>query len=128
MVRQYEAKDYKLLSKWWKEHGWSEPAPEAALSPRGFISDESAAAFLYLSEKPCKFAYVEWVVSDPGAEKERRGRALNHLIMRLEDEAKKFGYSFILFPVNAIGLGERLERHEYTKAEKVTHYFKCVGG
>lgn len=85
MIREYKPEDYTMLCLWWDAQHFVRP-PQAMLPATGYVCEEIAAGFLYLTNSPC--VWMEWVVADPTAEKTRRNNAINELILHICAQAK----------------------------------------
>lgn len=92
-LRMFEESDYPMVSEWWVAHAW--PAvPYKFLSRFGLIAlDENdtplCAGWLYLTSSG--FAWMEYLVSNPGAPLKVKARGIECLTSRLISEAKNFG-------------------------------------
>lgn len=116
----------KLVEKWPEKHNFPLPPPEF-LPDVGFIVDDTACGFLYISNS--KIGWVEWVYSNPEKPKEQRADALDMLFKLLEITAKELGIR-VLFSASAIPAYKSiLERNGFEITDKdVVHYLKVLGG
>lgn len=125
MTRQWKRKtDYPVLLEWWKAHKFPPPV-EGFLPETGYIVDECAAGFLYLSNSP--LAMLEWVVCDPKASKEVRGPAVDELISHICLAAKLAGSDAIFTTTVLPAFSHRLQRLNFTENDhKVTHLTRIL--
>lgn len=93
MIRDYTKEDYATLCEWWKSKDFT-PPPEELLPATGYVCNEIAAGFLYLTNSP--IAWAEWIVGNPEVDKEARSIALDELINHVCCAAKKAG-SIVVF-------------------------------
>ena len=88
---------YKTISSWWKKHKW-EALPLSSLSENGFVATEDdvliAASWLYKTDSD--IAILEWYISNPNVEWEKREEALNLIIKSASTFAKENGF-FTIF-------------------------------
>jgi hypothetical protein len=109
-------KDYKTLCEWWSGHeGW--PAiPEVFLPKVGLIVDGLCAGFLYQTDSG--FAWLEWVVGNPQADKEARSEALDLLVKELLRVAKELGFQAVFSAIKHPGLLERYEKFGFNVTDR----------
>lgn len=119
-MRRYEPKDYEMLCSWWKSKDFPCP-PEVILPTTGYVCDEIAAGFLYLSNSA--LAYVEWVVADPNADKQKRSEALDKLFDHVFAEAKKAGAIMLFTSSNIPPYMERVKKLGFMDGDKQTNHF-----
>ncbi len=81
-IRQFElGRDYPELCEWWRSRGWKALPPET-LPAIGLIAEDDthkfAAIFIYFVES--NWAYLEWLVTNPGSPLKKRGAAIDLVI------------------------------------------------
>lgn len=108
LIRPYTPADYETVSGWWRAHKWPQ-VPSNTLPPNGLIVDEVCAGFLYCTDSP--ISWLEWVVADPTAPREKRDAALDTLIDSLIKVAKAAGRPIIFSSTKHPALAERYKRH-----------------
>jgi len=114
-----------MLLRWWGEHKMEIPPMEIILPNTGYICDEAAAGFLYLTNSPV--AVIEWVVSNPFTDKKVRNAALEELIDHLCMQAKLSHHSIVMTMTSVNSFAKRLERLEFTANDhKVTHLMRAI--
>lgn len=78
------------------------------------------AGFLYKTDSA--ISILEFIISDPGADKDERSQALDILIKSLSDEAKQLGFNAILTMAHQKGLVNRFETSGFKKTDEgMTH-------
>lgn len=125
MIREWNREnDYPILLRWWKTHKFAAPM-QMVLPETGYVADECAAGFLYLSNSP--LAMLEWVVCDPAAPKEKRGPAVNDLIDHICISAKLAG-SLVIFTTTVLpAFSKRLKDLSFVETDhKVTHLTRVL--
>lgn len=129
-TRRFEAKDYDMLSIWWKQHEW--PAvPFSCLPTFGLIIEcdklAACAGFLYATDS--NISILEWVVSNPDVDALERSHALDILLVKLEAQAKEYGSQFIFTFLKHERLMKRVEDHGFLKTDsEMQHYVKEISG
>ena len=113
-ARVLTEKDWDTLVSWWDK--W----PEWVNPPKDFLPDNGKGGFMveknnqpivagFLYTTNSKAALLEWIVSDPEYRDDDREQALEMLINKAEDFAKKSGYHYMF----TIGRNEHLiKTHE----------------
>ncbi len=125
MIRDYLHSDYELLNGWWKAQNFQSP-PEVILPQTGYIANECAAGFLYLTN--ARVSWVEWVVADPKAEKKLRAESINEVIAHIEQCSKFLGNIMMFTSTTNFPFAERLRRLGFAEDEKKTsHFVKVLG-
>ena len=124
--RIWKKSDYEVLKGWWDE--WKFPAPPLEyLPPVGLIveSEEGplAAGFLYKTDTP--IMWIEWLVSNPKADKMVRGPAVDLCIDTLCFSASTLGAGIVFTSVGSHPLEHRLLKNGFTLGDKnVTQMFR----
>jgi len=119
-IRAYKQSDYEILSSWWR--GWSWPlVPKECLPQTGYIIDDLCAGFLYKTDS--SIAWMEWIISNPKADKFVRGEALDVLIVSLIEKAKEQGFSSIFTSSNKLSFKDRLIKHKFIETDKDVSQF-----
>ncbi len=99
-TRTLTGSDYEILSDWWKAWGW--PVMEKDMLPdngTGGIMVENegeniVAGFLYWSNS--KLVWLDWIISNPSADKKIRKQAIEMLILTAEQMVKEAGSKYIM--------------------------------
>lgn len=114
IFRNYINSDYWTLASWWNAHNW--PCPDQEMLPEtGFIVEDVCAGFLYKTDS--KIAWLEFIISNPKIEKEKRTQSLDLVISALCEEAKKLGFKVIFTSVQHKKLIQRYENHGFIVAD-----------
>lgn len=87
-IRRYTEDDYPMLAEWWKEWDFM-PIPKHILSDIGVIVDDTAAAFLYVTNS--SVAWIQWYISDKKISPLKRSRCFDALVKTLTDIAEMHG-------------------------------------
>ena len=99
-TRTLTGSDYEILSDWWKAWGW--PVMAKDMLPdngTGGIMVENkgeniVAGFLYWSNS--KLVWLDWVISNPNADKKIRKQAIEMLILTAEQMVKDAGSKYMM--------------------------------
>jgi len=99
-TRTLTESDYLILSDWWKAWGW--PVMAKDMLPdngTGGIMVENkgeniVAGFLYWSNS--KLVWLDWIISNPDADKKIRKQAIEMLILTAEQMVKDAGSKYIM--------------------------------
>jgi hypothetical protein len=99
-TRTLTESDYLILSDWWKAWGW--PVMAKDMLPdngTGGIMVENkgeniVAGFLYWSNS--KLVWLDWIISNPNADKKIRKQAIEMLILTAEQMVKDAGSKYIM--------------------------------
>lgn len=113
-IRKFDANqdynDYLDICSWWLKHNW--PIINYEMLPStGFIVEGYCAGFLYKNDS--KLAILEFIVSNPEADKQKRSEALDLLLQALINEAKESGYKAIFSSLSHPGLIDRYVKHGF---------------
>ena len=99
-TRTLTESDYEILSDWWKAWGWPVMAKDM-LPDDGtggiMIENEGeniVAGFLYWSNS--KLVWLDWIISNPNADKKIRKQAIEMLILTVEQMVKDAGSKYIM--------------------------------
>jgi hypothetical protein len=99
-TRTLTESDYEILSDWWKAWGWPVMAKDM-LPDDGtggiMIENEGeniVAGFLYWSNS--KLVWLDWIISNPNADKKIRKQAIEMLILTAEQMVKEAGSKYIM--------------------------------
>jgi len=99
-TRTLTSSDYEILSDWWKAWGW--PVMAKDMLPdngTGGIMVENkgeniVAGFLYWSNS--KLVWLDWIISNPNADKKIRKQAIEMLILTAEQMVKEAGSKYMM--------------------------------
>ena len=99
-TRTLTESDYLILSDWWKAWGW--PVMAKDMLPdngTGGIMVENkgeniVAGFLYWSNS--KLVWLDWIISNPNADKKIRKQAIEMLILTAEQMVKEAGSKYMM--------------------------------
>ena len=99
-TRTLTESDYEILSDWWKAWGWPVMAKDM-LPDDGtggiMIENEGeniVAGFLYWSNS--KMVWLDWIISNPNADKKIRKQAIELLILTAEQMVKEAGSKYMM--------------------------------
>ncbi len=99
-TRTLTESDYEILSDWWKAWGWPVMAKDM-LPDNGtggiMVENEGeniVAGFLYWSNS--KLVWLDWIISNPDADKKIRKQAIEMLILTAEQMVKDAGSKYIM--------------------------------
>lgn len=112
--------DYADVSAWWRAHKWP-PIPREVLPFLGFIaeSDQGKLAAQWVYEaKTGNICYIEFLISNPQADKLERKDAIDLVISKSLREAKERGYLFAYTSVKHPLLVPRLEKHGFAISDR----------
>jgi hypothetical protein len=82
--------------------------PLQALPATGYVANEVAAGFLYLTNS--SLVWIEWVVSDKSADKELRNKSVNEVIEHCKKVGKLTGSTAAFTSVKRGAFCERLKK------------------
>lgn len=88
MMKYYTEADYTKIASWLRQRGFQVPMPDD-LPEIGLVERDVAAGFLVLTDTSC--AIIDFLVSNPSANKVRVGRAINEIADGLLGHAKRAG-------------------------------------
>lgn len=112
--------DYADVVNWWRFHKWAPPAREL-LPFLGFIAESEqgklAAQWIY-EAKTGKICYIEFLISNPEANKEERKDGIDLVISRCIREARDRGYFLAYTSVKHPLLVPRLEKHGFKISDR----------
>ena len=99
-TRTLTESDYEILSDWWKAWGW--PVMAKDMLPDNGIGgimvenkgENIVAGFLYWSNS--KLVWLDWIISNPNADKKIRKQAIEMLILTAEQMVKDAGSKYIM--------------------------------
>lgn len=91
-MRKFLESDYETLVEWFKARNQPAPAKEI-LPPCGFIEEGVGAGFLIKTD--CKFAILDFFVTNPHAQREERLKTLETIAVALTRDAKASGLKFV---------------------------------
>jgi hypothetical protein len=101
-------KHYDIICSWWSKHDWP-IVPINALPKTGLIvSDDgmyTCSGFLYATDS--SLCWLEWIVSNPDVEYNKRDMSMYLLINGLVEISKKNKFSHIFTSASHSGLIER---------------------
>lgn len=125
LVKDYlEERDYPIISKWWEAQKFP-VVPMHLLPVTGYIANECAAGFLYLTNSP--ISWIEWVVGDPKAEKQLRSESLDELISYMIEKARFIGTREIFTSAVSFPFIQRLKKHGFREGDvKTSHFFRSI--
>lgn len=111
-VRRFDMfEDYEDVKSWWLGHKWTPVEPEV-LPKIGFISqsekEKLCAVWIYQSD--AVITWLEWLVSNPKADKEDRKQAIDPVIKRALWTAKDLGYTKVYTSVKHPLLNDRYKK------------------
>lgn len=99
-TRTLTESDYEILSDWWKAWGWPVMAKDM-LPDNGtggimveHKGENIVAGFLYWSNS--KLVWLDWIISNPNADKKIRKQAIEMLILTAEQMVKDAGSKYMM--------------------------------
>lgn len=118
-IRDYKDSDYDTLVSWWKHYNW-QAAPKDFLPETGLIamSDEKPIAAVFIYKTNSKAVLMEWLVSDPQADKTVRDMLVGDLLELVAHICTLEGFKYIYTCVKLPKLISRLEQHGFQKADE----------
>lgn len=124
MIRDYIEDNYATLCKWWEAQKF--PAPHNSILPAtGYIANEAAAGFLYITNSP--LCWLEWVVVNPEAEKKVRNESINEVIEYVCDRAAFCGATQVFTSSNYWPFIARLKKSGFEVGDtNTTQLFRRV--
>ena len=124
MIRDYSSDDYPMLCEWWNAQKFPCP-PEQFLAGTGYISNESAAGFLYLTNST--ISWMEFVVVNPKADKALRNESINEVVEHICKQAKFIGSIIVFTSISSWPFKERLKGLGFEVGEEgMTNLIKRV--
>ena len=126
VIRDLEDNDYETLCSWWSVHNFVAP-PKSILPGTGYICDEIAAGYLYLTNS--SICWMEWVVCDPDSEKAKRSAAINGLIDHICKQARFVGGIIVYTSTNNFAFAHRIKKLGFRDAQdekKTNNYMKVL--
>lgn len=97
-TRLISSEDYTELVDLWRSNGWEPPPldwlPPAGLAVTGPEGKILAAGWFYATGT--RLGFVEWLISDPGASRQLRARALDLLMEKGLETLDKLGIRDII--------------------------------
>jgi hypothetical protein len=115
MLRRYLNTDYETV-KVWADMRKFPLLPQEYLPVTGFIHEGFCVGFLYKTDS--KIAWLEWVISNPFSDSEKRNSAMNEIIEELAKDAKEQGFKVIFTSVEHKGLIERYKTLGFEVTDK----------
>jgi hypothetical protein len=88
MARGVEKEDLYEMQEWLKGHG-KKPISLGLIPTTGLVVDQTAMGFLYLTNSGA--AWIENLVSNPGASATSVALAINEIVEELVEMAKRYG-------------------------------------
>jgi hypothetical protein len=112
-LRDYKGEeDFTEFKRWWEFWRWKDRVTQEILSDIGYVVEKDGlplcAGFLYTTNS--LIASIEWVVSNPFAQKEDVAEGLDFLLECLCQRALKEEKRLIMTTINSPTLAKRLEK------------------
>lgn len=124
MIRDVTVQDYPMLIEWWNSHGFEIP-PIGTLPATGYIANDAAAGFLYLTNS--QLACMGWCVVNPKADRQLRSSSLDEVVQKIEFSALFSGATSMWSFTNVFPFAERLRRLGWAEGDKrATHFVKSL--
>lgn len=111
-VRRIESKDLSTVNKWLGGRKRKD-IPANALPDTGFIVDDVAAGFLYLTNSTA--AWIEPVVSNPSAKPREVSRAIRDIIENIAELAKTYGVTTLFGMTTKASMVKTIKRLGFEK-------------
>jgi len=109
-IVEYAPEYYFELSEWFI--AWDEKVPSAEHLPRlGIMIEGVAAGFLVQTDT--KICLIDFLISNPKAEKKERNKALNLVVHALIKLAQNLGYNLIMANTKKLAVKNRALKHEF---------------
>lgn len=118
------------IQRWWRERDMG-TMPEELLPPASAVAVDAmgeplAAAWLYEPEG-CEVAIVDWLVTRQGLRPQVSRLACRLVFAKLEDRARKGGYTRIFVAVERKAMVPEVEACGFTlAASEMTHLVKAI--
>lgn len=123
-VKAYTIEDYALIAGWWEKRKFAVIPPEA-LPSIGFIVNNNAAGFLYVTDST--MGVMEWLVTNPDADKHERIKDLKKVIELISEAAKAMDVKLIFSSINNETLMSVYQDSGFVKTDtNMTNYLKKV--
>lgn len=123
-IESVNKENYSMLVKWWEGHKWP-IIPFESLPKIGIIVNDTVAGFLYSTDS--NVCMLEWIISDPNSDKQKRKESLVILIDRVCSMAKDMGFKFCFTYVKNKGLMNTLTENSFTKTdEEMIHFVRSL--
>lgn len=112
-------KHYEIISTWWTAWKW-DIIPTVALPENGIViySDcgiPLCAGFIYKTDS-C-IAWIENIISNKSAPKDKRGGAVDFLIKALCERAKELGFTVAMTSICHTGLMDKMISNNFQKTD-----------
>ena len=115
MVRPVEfEKDWEEISHWYRGHGWDQMDP-LILPELGFVVPGYACAWLYQSDS--LICWLEWLVTNPKADKKKNFQALEKIYDEAILRSKELGFTTIFSSFNHKSLIRLAEKKGFKVTE-----------
>lgn len=106
-------KHLPLIHEWVRLRGMGPDAGDVSLLPStGFVADEIAAGFLYLTDS--RQAFMDAFVSDPRPTKEARGAAIGQIIEAIITLARSRGVRTLSGAISVPSLATHVAKYGFT--------------
>jgi hypothetical protein len=108
--REYQAHDYEQITRWYKRRALVSPVP-GYLPKTGFIVDDIAAGFLYLTDS--RLGILDCFISNPTSEQDERDAALNLITKSLLTAAVNLECKAIKADTQSRAIAKRAMNHGF---------------
>lgn len=123
-IREFKKEDYSEIKNWWIAHKW-QPIPVEFLPKTGYIIPNYCAGFLYKTDS--KIAIMEFIISNPLTDKDKRSVALDLLINSLCNKAKEDGFKSVFSSLVHPKLIDKYKKNQFfVTDENVTNLMRLI--
>lgn len=126
-IREYDDRDFDVFMTWWRKWRWGDRVSKEILPDIGYVIEKNNIAlcggFLYTTNS--LLASIEWVVSNPFADKRDTDKALDYLIECLYMKALKEGKKIVMTTIKNDAFAMRLKMLGFSQTDKgLTQYIR----
>lgn len=111
-----------ILNQWYKERNWN-PIPASTTGVMVFDEEPICAGWLYSTDSAA--CLIGNIISCTAKVKNKR-LAIKKLLAKLEEEARKKGFSVILFFMTVESISNIAQEEGYIKTDKVNELVKNI--
>lgn len=119
-----EETHYKMAKGWWKSHGWDAVSPLVLPKLGVFVSldgDYKSAAWLYM-DNSVGVCMLEWIVTNPENTPRESLKTIKIAVKFLREQAKEFGYGFMLATCRQESLLKVLEKNGFQRTDENVYH------
>jgi len=114
-VRLVTKEDFSMIESWC--HGWNVPKVTNVCSNLGYIVDDVAAGWLYITNSPV--AFVEHLITNPKSGIKLRNKALDLVVLHIANVAKDMDFKHLIGITNLDVIRKRAEKLKFNTDTKL---------